>query len=125
MKYTGAYDSNAEYAVGDIAVYTDGVAYHLTKPAPEGTSCHDVRYWSRLQPPLADAILAFHEAISNINETVSSFGESITALESVVVDDKTLALGSSEEGSEKVFAITVDDDGDITATEIEIEEGGD
>lgn len=118
MNYCGNYSSGTSYNVGDIAIYTDGVPYILLKAAPAGTTCHDTMYWNRLQPPLADAIVSMNNAINSMLDTISSDGAAITALNEIIVDDKTIVLASSTEDSDKKFAITVDDDGDLTATEI-------
>ena len=119
MNYCGNYNSGTSYSVGDIAIYTDGVPYILLKAAPAGTSCHDTLYWNRVQPPLADALVAIHGAVNTLFDNLNSEGEAITDLSKVIIDDKTIVLASSTEDSEKKFAITVDDDGDISATEIE------
>lgn len=118
MNYCGNYSSGTSYNVGDIVIYTDGVPYILLKAAPAGTTCHDTMYWNRLQPPLADAIVSMNNAINSMLDTIGSDGAAITALNEIIVDDKTIVLASSTEDSDKKFAITVDDDGDLTATEI-------
>ena len=122
LQYKGVYNAGTTYDVGDIVVFTDNVPYHMTKAAPEGTACHDVRYWSRVQPPLGDAIIAFNYAIQGLDGIIAEQGEALTAVEDVIIDEKTLVLASSTEDSTKKFAITVDDDGDLTATEITEEE---
>ena len=119
MNYCGNYSSGTSYNVGDIAIYTDGVPYILLKAAPAGTTCHDTLYWNRVQPPLADALVSMNSAINAMLDTIGSDGEAITALNEIIVDDKTIVLASSTEDSDKKFAITVDDDGEISATEIE------
>lgn len=119
LSYKGAYNAGSSYNVGDVVVFTDNVAYNMVKAAPAGTTCHDTLYWCRLQPPLGDAILTIHGAITSMLSTMASDGEAITALNEILVDDKTIVLASSTEDSTKKFAITVDDDGDISATEIE------
>ena len=124
MNYCGNYNSGTSYSVGDIAIYTDGVPYILLKAAPAGTSCHDTLYWNRVQPPLADALVAIHGAVDTMFDNLASEGEAITDLSEVIIDDKTIVLASSTEDSTKKFAITVDDDGEISATEIEEESAG-
>ena len=118
MNYCGNYNSGTSYSVGDIALYTDGVPYILLKAAPAGTSCHDTLYWNRVQPPLADALVTIHGAVNTLFDNLASEGAAITALSEIIVDDKTIVLASSTEDSDKKFAITVDDDGDISATEV-------
>lgn len=60
--------------------------------------------------------------VKALEETSESLGSSVdqidAALTAVLPDDKTLVLQSSTASSTKLFAITVDDDGLITATEI-------
>ena len=118
MNYCGNYNAGTSYSIGDIAIYTDGVPYILLKAAPAGTSCHDTLYWNRVQPPLADALVSIHGAVNTLFDNLASEGEAITDLSEVIVDDKTIVLASSTEDSTKKFAITVDDDGDISATEV-------
>ena len=122
MNYCGNYNSGTSYSIGDIALYTDGVPYILLKAAPAGTSCHDTLYWNRVQPPLADALVAIHGAIDTLFDNLASEGAAMTALNEIIVDNKTIILASSTEDSDKKFAITVDDDGDLAATEITEEE---
>lgn len=117
MKYTGAFSSGKEYEVGDIAVYTDGVPYWLQKPAPVGTECYDTMYWGRLGQPYASVVMMLHPILSGLAETKA-------AVDGVVFDSKTLTLDSSTESSTKRYAITVDDEDGLVATEIE-EEAGD
>lgn len=109
MKLKGAYDAGTTYAIGDVVKYTDGIIYHLQKTAPAGTAPNDPRYWGQLDQRLGEAVCLMLDA----------FEMSLDALEKYFVDDKTIVLLSSTEESEKQFAITVDDDGEISATEIE------
>ena len=124
LNYKGAYNAGTSYNVGDVVVFTDNVAYNMVKAAPAGTTCHDTLYWCRLQPPIGDAVLTLHNSITSILGTLASDGEAITGLNEVIIDDKTIVLASSTEDSTKKFAITVDDDGEISATEVEEESAG-
>ena len=113
LKYKGAWDSGKTYEVGDVIVYTDGVVYHLQRPTLTGSTPHDTRCWGRLQAPLAACVLMFHEMLSGLSEAVNG----------VIFDSKTLILDSSTEASTKKYAITVDDEDGLAATEIEEEDG--
>ena len=114
MQYKGAYSGDVTYSVGDIVVYTDGVAYHLMKPAPAGTTCHDIRYWNPLVGVLQEVVQIFHTMLSGLAATKAIADE-------VILDAKTLVLASSTESSTKTYAITVDDEDGLEATEIEEE----
>jgi len=113
LVYKGEWSAEKTYEVGDAVVYTDGVVYHLQQPTLKGSTPHDTRCWGRLQAPLAACVLMFHDAISEIKE----------AVDGVIFDSKTLILGSSTEASTKRYAITVDDEDGLAATEIEEEDG--
>ena len=105
LSYKGDWTSEKTYEVGDVVVYSDGVVYYLQRPALSGSTPHDTKCWNRLQPALAANVLMFHDFLSDMGE--------------VVFDSKTLILGSSTEGSAKRYAVTVDDDDGLAATEIE------
>ncbi len=133
MKYTGAYSSETTYEVGDIAIYTDGIPYWLQKPAPVGTGCYETLYWQRVGSPIAEAIIALHPILQTVSSALSAVSAESAATKNVVdsmlFDSKTLVLASSTASSEKTFAVTVDDDGEVSATEIteeaeEAAEGG-
>ena len=65
---------------------------------------------------------ALKELIDTLGGTVSGIGTTVTGLSTSVgnlyPDAKTIVLASSTSESTKTFAITVDDDGELTATEI-------
>ena len=105
LSYKGDWTSEKTYEVGDVVVYSDGVVYYLQRPTLNGSTPHDTRCWGRLQAPLAACVLMFHEVLSEIG--------------CVVFDPKTLILASSTEDSSKRYAITVDDEDGLEATEIE------
>ena len=143
MNIKGAYSGLTSYSVGDVVRCVD-VVYVLRKPASAGTTPTDTRYWERLAQPLADAAemiidaidVSKSEALSGKvanNLTTTSSGKVLDArqgkalkdlingveseLDLVYPDSKTLLLHSSTASSEKIFAITVTDDGTLSATE--------
>ena len=119
MTLKGNYSSETRYSVGDVVKYTDGIVYHLQKPAPAGTPCTDTLYWGMIDQDMGEAVSMMLDAVGLAAEAAQ------TSLEKYFVNDKTLVLASSTEDSDKRFAITVDDDGEISADEIEESEGGD
>lgn len=60
---------------------------------------------------------------TSIDGVAEDLGELDEALDALNPDAKTIVLASSTESSTKKFAITVDDDGELAATEI-VEEAG-
>ena len=128
MKYTGGFSNVQAYEVGDIAVYTDGVPYWLRVPAGVGTECYDSRYWQRVSSPMAEVIIALHPFLQALGLASVEAAATTATVNAMLFDPKTLVLASSTASSEKTFAITVDDDGDLDATEItaeeEVAEGG-
>jgi len=109
LSYKGDWTSEKTYEVGDVVVYSDGVVYYLQRPTLNGSTPHDTRCWGRLQAPLAACVLMFHEMLSGLSDAVNG----------VIFDSKTLILDSSTESSTKKYAITVDDEDGLAATEIE------
>lgn len=112
LSYKGDWTSEKTYEVGDVVVYSDGVVYYLQRPTLTGSTPHDTRCWGRLQAPLAACVLMFHD-------TLSGFAATKEAADEVIFDSKTLILDSSTEASTKKYAITVDDEDGLAATEIE------
>lgn len=105
MNYKGTYDGSTNYAVGDVAVYTDGVPYVMHTDAPAGTPCHNVLYWERVPSPLSDAVVMFHGAFSAVPKNI---------------DDEGITL-KTDDGE---YLVTVDDSGDtpeLAVTKIEEE----
>lgn len=137
MNIKGDYSGLTSYSVGDV-VRCDGFIYVLKKPAVAGTTPTDSLYWDRMPQPLADAAELIMDAIGIAeagaltgkiadNLTTNSATKVLSAkqgkklkdlLDVVNPDSKTLVLLSSTASSSKQFAITVDDDGVLTATEI-------
>lgn len=120
MKYRGAYSDEVSYNVGDVVIYTDGVPYCLQATAVVGTKPHDTLYWNRMLGPVAECVVLFHDMFSGL---LSDVAETKGIVDTVIFDNKTLILESSTEASTKKYAITVDDEDGLAATEIE-EEGG-
>ena len=111
MKLKGNWVSTEKYSVGNVVRHTDGEFYHLQKPCEVGVAPVDTRYWGKVSQVTAEAASLIMDAIDIANSD-----------DPANVSDNAIVLNSSTEGSEKQFIITVDDDGEITATEIE-EEG--
>lgn len=67
-------------------------------------------------------VITLNERVTALENTEQSYGETLDQLDAAMTalqpNEKTLVLASSTESSTKKFAITVDDDGLITATEI-------
>lgn len=148
MNIKGDFSGLATYDPGDIVRWTDNTIYILRKPCTSGTPPTDTLYWERMQQPLADAVELMMDSIAvaeggaltgkvanNLTTTASGKvldarqGKALktliddigTELDLVYPDSKTLVLMSSTASSEKKFAITVDDSGELTATEIAAE----
>lgn len=119
MKYRGAYSDEVSYDVGDVVIYTDGVPYCLQSTAVVGTKPHDTLYWDRMLGPVAECVVLFHDMFSGL---LSDVAETKGVVDTVIFDSKTLILDSSTEASTKKYAITVDDEDGLAATEIEEEE---
>jgi len=144
MNIKGDYSGLTSYSVGDV-VRCDGAIYVLRKPANAGTTPTDSLYWDRMPQPMADCVELIMDAIqvaedgaltgkvaNNLTTTASGkvldarqgkalkglIDDVATEVDLVYPDSKTLVLASSTESSTKKFAITVDDEGELTATEI-------
>ena len=118
MKYKGAYSDEVSYEVGDVVIYTDGVPYCLQATAVVGTKPHDTLYWDRMLGPVADCVVLFHDMFSGL---LSDVAETKGIVDTVIFDSKTIILDSSTESSTKKYAVTVDDEDGLAATEIEAE----
>ena len=143
MNLKGDYNGLTTYDPKDIVRYTDGVCYELLKPCKAGVPPVDTLYWDRVPQPLQEAcdlildfalsVKALIPALAN-NLTTTASGKALDArqgktlkgliddltdvVDGVYPDGKTLVLKSSTASSTKSFAITVDDEGELTATEI-------
>lgn len=145
MNIKGDYSGLTSYSVGDVVRFTDNAIYVLRKPATSGTPPINTLYWERMTQPLADAVELIMDAIEVAeagaltgkvanNLTTTASGKVLDArqgkalktsidgvagmLDALNPDGKTLVLASSTASSTKKFAITIDDDGELTATEI-------
>jgi hypothetical protein len=145
MKLKGNWANNVAYDVGDVVKYTDDHVYHLQNPAKAGTDCHNTLYWQRIEQPLEECVLMILDGVTmaedgaldgkvanNLTTTASGKvldarqGKALKTLVDGVAEDlgevnpdaKTLVLASSTASSTKKFSITVDDEGELTATEI-------
>ena len=122
LVYKGAWTAEETYEVGDVVVYTDGVVYYLQRPTLTGATPHDTRCWGRLQASLAACVLMFHDLFVTLTSAAADTAATKAVVDSMLFDSKTIMLESSTAESDKVFAITVDDDGDMSATEVTDEE---
>lgn len=118
MKLKGIYSADASYSVEDVVKHTDGEVYKLHHPATSGTPPTDTRYWGKVGQPTADIVRFVLDALDIESVNNSEISGSIPSN----VSENAIVLNSSTEDSDKQFIITVDDDGELTATEI-TEEG--
>ena len=110
MNYKGAYDSGTSYSVGDVAVFTDGIAYELFAAASAGTTPHDTHAWRRVMQPMQDIVKMFHGMFNTIKAAIPDN-----------INDEAITLSTDTAD----YLITVDDSGDtpeLTVTAIEEEE---
>lgn len=151
MGLKGDYSGLTTYDVEDIVRWTDKTVYLLRKPCKAGTPCTDTLYWEqvpkwvgRMVNLMLDGVdMAVGGALTGKvanNLTTTASGKVLDARQGktlkTAIDDvagdlgelspnaKTLVLESSTASSTKKFTITVDDDGEITATEVVAEGGG-
>ena len=113
MKLKGDWDSGTNYNVGNVVRYTNGNVYHLQKPCKAGVPPVDTTYWGLANQLTQEAVCLILDALdieSAKDETIASN-----------LSENAILLNSSTPSSTKQFLITVDDDGDITATEVETE----
>ena len=140
MNLKGEYSGLTSYSVGDVVRGANSIIYVLRKPCPSGTPPTNTLFWERLEQVKASDILemifdavdmseagALRGKVAN-NLTTTASGKILDArqgkvlkgmLDAVNPDGKTLVLASSTASSTKKFAITVDDDGELTATEVD------
>ena len=124
MKFKGTYSAGTTYNVGDVVIYAqDNNVYHLQKPAKAGTAPHDTLYWGQVDQPLDEAVRLMADVLGLALEADETTEAAVRDLDSMIgslnLTDYGLVLNSITEGSTKRFDITVDDSGEITATEIE------
>ena len=71
MNYKGAYSGSTNYAVGDVVVYTDGVAYEKFAASGSGVTPHNTRIWRRVIQPMQDVVLMFHTMLTGFSASIS------------------------------------------------------
>ena len=108
MKLRGDFDGTITYNVGDVVRAGNGDVCILEKPCKAGTLPIDTTFWGKAGKQTAEIVSFILDALE-----IES-GNNPTNL-----SDDALILKSSTEGSELEFIITVDDDGELTATELE------
>jgi len=145
MNLKGDYSGLTSYSVGDVVRFTDDTIYVLRKTCASGTPPTDTLYWERMPQPMADCAELIMDAVvvaedgaltgkvaNNLTTTASGKvldarqGKALkgliddldTDLDKLYPSSKSIVLDSSTASSTKKFAITVDDDGELTATEI-------
>ena len=144
MTLKGAYSGETSYSVGDAVQWTDGTFFILRKPCKSGVPPTMTEFWERMPKWLAEAAKFCMDAVSMAisgaldgkvanNLTTTASGKVLDARQGKALKDlvngvsvdlagvnpnsKTLRLASSTASSAKLFDITVDDDGELTATE--------
>ena len=145
MTLKGVYDSSTAYSVGDVVEFDDGAVY-VCKREGTGMACHNTRYWNRLST-MEELVKFIVDAISIAEDgaldgkvqndlTATTEGKVLDARQGKALKDlidnlnipdnigpDSILLNSSTASSTKQFLITVDDDGELTATEV-VAEGG-
>lgn len=132
MTLKGDYSGLTSYDIGDVVCFQD-VFYLKNKASGAGVVPTDTKAWERLGKIAALAAKFAMDAAGSAltgkvanNLTTSTSGKVLDArqgkalkelVDMVNPDSKTLRLASSTASSTKVFDITVDDDGELTATE--------
>ena len=112
MTLCGDWGSENSYSAGSVVKYQDdGVVYYTPKGAPAGATPHDGMYWQRMdvQATIAMMIDTFNSFADMMENRFNQYFD---------LNGKALILPSSTASSEKRFEITVDDDGELSATEI-------
>ena len=137
MTLKGDYSGLTSYSVGDVVKWTDGTVFILRKPCTSGTPPTDSLYWERMVQPMDQVVRFILDGVSMAeggaltgkvanNLTTTASGKVLDArqgktlkgyIDAIKPDDKTLQIKSSTASSTKVFDITVDDSGELTATE--------
>ena len=108
MKLKGDWSAETSYDVGDIVRWAqDDRAYYLKNAADAGVAPQNTLYWQKMDDVSNEML---HFCYNVINICLSAIPTNIS--------DSSIELNSSTASSEKVFKITVDDDGELTATEL-------
>lgn len=127
MTLKGNYSGLTSYSVGDVVCFQD-VFYLKNKASGAGVVPTDTKAWERLGKMASLAAKFAMDMSTTIvnNLTTSTAGKALDArqgkalkelIDMVNPDSKTIRLASSTASSTKLFDITVDDDGELTATE--------
>ena len=103
MTLKGNYAAGTSYNVDDVVRGTDRW-YVLKKAASAGTPVTDTLYWQAKDPNDTDLLDLMQSILDKV--------------EAVNPDAKTLVLASSSDASVKKMAITVVDNGTISASEV-------
>ena len=101
MNYKGSYSGETSYSVGDVVVYTDGIAYQLFQAAAAGTTPHEKRVWRIVNQPLQEVVLMFHNMLTTMNEEISTATES--GMIAPAYSKKTYAAGDIVTHSGKLY----------------------
>lgn len=105
MNYKGDYASGTSYSVGDVVVYTDGVAYQKIKAAAAGITPHEVRIWQRVPQPMQGVIKMFYGMLKSISSALVELKGMIPGN----INDEAITL---KDDSDNEYLITVDGSGD-------------
>ena len=136
MTLKGNYSDLTSYAIGDVVAY-QGNFYIREKEPGSGINPIDTLRWGKIPQILMQAASLVMDGISIAeagaltgkiadNLTTNSSTKVLSAkqgkalkdeLDLFYPDSKTIRLASSTASSTKKFDITVDDDGELTATE--------
>ena len=132
MTLKGNYSGLTSYSVGDVVCFQD-VFYLKNKESGAGVVPTDTKAWERLGKMASLAAKFAMDAAGSAltgkvanNLTTSTAGKALDArqgkalkelIDMVNPDSKTIRLASSTASSTKLFDITVDDDGELSATE--------
>lgn len=119
MELKGNYSSDVSYSVGDVVLFTDGFVYHKQNASGAGVPPTDTSVWGKVNQTLAEAVKMVIDGIGIANSDDVSPSDIPSN-----ISENAILLNSSTEDSTKQFLITVDDDGELTATEVEAEGGG-
>lgn len=111
MTLNGKWSADVTYSVGDVVKFEDGFVYHLQHPCKAGVPPVETRWWGKISSPVAEAVSLILDAVDILNVKIPTN-----------ISDDALVLKSSTPESDKSFIVTVDDDGELTATELTEEE---
>ena len=123
-KLKGDYSAETTYSVGDVVRYSNGNVYHLQRPAKAGVPPTETLYWGAVEQKLAEAIIMVLDGVDLSGVAMQAAVAEVEAEIPANLNESVLILKSSTEGSTKEFAITVDDEGELSADEI-VPDGGD